>query len=124
MSRKYEQGLFYPKNPTKYKGDPSRIYFRSSWERKLMEYLDTHPQVIEWASEEFAIPYFDPTVGYARRYFPDFLVKIREAKGVRTVVIEVKPESQTRPPKQRSRKTPKFLAEFQIMTERNLFLGA
>lgn len=110
-----------------------------------MEYLDTHPQVIEWASEEFAIPYFDPSAGHVRRYFPDFLAKIREGKEVRTVVIEVKPESQTKPPKQRSRKTPKFLAEcheyarnlmkwqaakkycdergwkFQIMTERNLF---
>lgn len=145
MSKEYRQGLFRPKNPTKYKGDPNRIVYRSSWELKLMDYLDRHPDVIEWSSEETIVPYFDPTVQRMRRYFPDFVVKSRTKKGVETRMIEVKPESQVVPPKKRKRRSAKMLAEehtyvknlmkwqaaeeyckkrgwvFQIMTERHIF---
>ena len=49
-----------PKNPSKYLGDPTKIVYRSLWERKCMRIFDENPNVIRWASEEMAIPYFSP----------------------------------------------------------------
>jgi hypothetical protein len=77
-----------------------------------MGYLDTHPDVIEWASEEFAIPYLSPIDNKVHRYFPDFWVKKRNRDGtVETVVVEIKPKAQTQPPKTKSRVTKRYLEE-------------
>ena len=96
---KYYQGRFKPKNPKKYMGDPTNIIYRSGWEFKLMRYLDVHPDVIEWGSEELIVPYRSPIDGRMHRYFPDFLVKqINRGKRKETVLIEVKPKAQTVPP--------------------------
>lgn len=93
------KGLFKPKNPLKYKGNPTNIVYRSSWELKLMVYLDAHPDVISWASEEFFVPYRSPVDNKIHRYFPDFKVTKRKPDGlIETVVIEVKPRSQSIPP--------------------------
>lgn len=98
MKQTYK-GYFKPSNPTKYKGDPTNIIYRSSWELKLMMYLDTHPDVLEWSSEEFCIPYRSPVDNKIHRYFPDFKVKKRLPDNqTETVVIEVKPKSQSVPP--------------------------
>ena len=37
-------GKFTPKNPSKYRGDPTNIIYRSSWERRVMNYLDNEKQ--------------------------------------------------------------------------------
>lgn len=93
------KGFFKPKNPGRYKGDPTNIIYRSSWEFKLMTYLDVHPDIIEWSSEEFAIPYRSPIDGKIHRYFPDFKIKQRNRQGtIETVVVEVKPKKQLSPP--------------------------
>jgi hypothetical protein len=105
------KGRFTPKNPQKYKGDPSNVVYRSSWELRMMKYLDDHPSVIWWASEELPIPYYSPVDKRVHRYFPDFIVKMKSRDGKeRTVIIEVKPEKQTKPPTQK-RKTKRFLEE-------------
>jgi hypothetical protein len=104
-------GKFTPKNPQKYKGDPTNIIYRSSWEVKVMKYLDDHPDVIWWGSEELVIPYWSPVDNKKHRYFPDFVAKIRQKNGViKTFVIEVKPEAQTKPPTQK-RKTKRYIQE-------------
>lgn len=114
MSKSYK-GFFRPKNPSKYKGDPSGIVFRSSWELKFMNYLDAHPDVVEWSSEEFAIPYKSPVDGRFHRYFPDFWIRQKNIHGVEeVVVIEIKPEKQTQPPQTQTRKTKKYINE--VMT--------
>lgn len=106
------KGKFTPKNPKKYKGDVNNIIFRSSWEFKVMTFLDSHPDVLEWGSEEFSIPYLSPVDRQIHRYFPDFFVKMRKKNGeIETLVVEVKPKAQTNPPKQPKRMTPKFLHE-------------
>ena len=93
---KYYQGKFKPKNPKKYIGDPTNIIYRSSWELKLMRFLDEHPDVIEWGSEVLVIPYRSPIDGKMHRYFTDFIVKqINKDRKKETIVIEVKPKSQT-----------------------------
>ena len=60
-----------------------------------MIYLDNHPEIDQWSSEEFAIPYKSPIDGKFHRYFPDFWVK---KKNGQVMVIEVKPKAQTKPP--------------------------
>jgi hypothetical protein len=108
------KGIFRPTNPSKYKGDPNNVIYRSSWELKLMIYLDRHPEVIQWSSEEIVIPYRSPIDGRLHRYFPDFYVK-KEVNGkIETLLIEVKPKVQTRPPAVQKKRTKKYINE--VMT--------
>lgn len=103
----YKQGFYKPRNPLKYKGkSASNIVYRSGWEYKFMRYLDEHPDVVFWASEEpwFCIPYRDPTSGRQRRYFPDFWFQNKD--GVQ-FLVEIKPYEQTIPPKQKLLKSGK-----------------
>ena len=111
MTRNYLQGKFIPRNSAKYAGDPTKIFLRSSWERKLCVWLDTHPSVLAWSSEEIVVPYYDPATGRTRRYFPDFAAKIQTEGKIERVLIEVKPLAQTRPPVQKSRVTKRFITE-------------
>ena len=105
-------GKFKPKNYKKYKGDPTKIFYRSLWERKFMVYCDNNDAIIEWGSEEIIIPYRSPIDKKVHRYFPDFYIKYVNSKGqaIREI-IEVKPKSQTLPPKEQKRRTQKFLRE-------------
>ena len=93
------KGRYNPKNPNKYLGDPSRVIYRSSWERKFMKYCDDNAAILEWGSEEVIIPYLSPWDVKIHRYFPDFYIKVRQANGsVKKMIIEVKPKKQTVPP--------------------------
>ena len=105
------KGWFTPKNPKKYKGDPANIVYRSSWELRVMKYLDENNNVLWWASEELPIPYRSPIDQQVHRYFPDFVARIRQVNGKEmTMVLEVKPERQTQKPVHK-RQTKKFLQE-------------
>ena len=105
-------GRYIPSNTKKYKGNPTTIYYRSSWERKFMVYCDKNPRVLEWGSEELVIPYRLPTDGKIHRYFPDFYVKVKRADGkLRKMIIEVKPKKYTVEPKIPKRKTKSFVRE-------------
>lgn len=104
------KGWFKPKNPKKYNGDPNNIVYRSSWELRVMKYLDEHPSVIWWASEELPIPYKSPIDQKVHRYFPDFIARVKQSDKETTIVLEVKPYKQTQKPVQK-RKTKKFLQE-------------
>lgn len=105
-------GRFIPKNPQKYSGDYRNIIYRSSWECKVMDWLDRNPDIITWASEEIQIPYVSPVDNRYHRYFPDFLVKVRTQGGkLRTMMLEIKPKSQTKPPEVQKRKTKKYITE-------------
>lgn len=109
------KGKFKPKNPSKYKGDPTNIIYRSSWEAKFMKYLDEHPDVIYWASEELIVPYRSPVDGKMHRYFPDFLVRKRNAEGVvETLMVEIKPASQTIEPTKKKTINKQYINE--VMT--------
>lgn len=111
MAKSY-QGYFKPKNPQKYKGDPTNIVYRSSWELKLMTYLDLHKDIVTWGSEELFIPYRSPIDNKIHRYFPDFIVtKINKEGKKETALIEVKPAAQTKPPKKQEKVTRKYITE-------------
>ena len=103
------KGKYKPHYPQKYKGNKSNVFYRSLWERKLMVYLDNTPSVLSWSSEEIAIPYISPLDNNRHKYYPDFLVTIKNNKGIQTYLCEVKPKKQCRPPK--NRKSKYFLRE-------------
>ena len=106
-----KKSLFKPSHPRKYKGDITNIICRSTWEKKFCHYCDLNENVLEWGSEEFFIPYLAPD-GKTRRYFPDFIIKVKENNGkVKTYVIEVKPFKQTKPPRKRKKVTQSYLYE-------------
>ena len=118
---KYHQGRFHPQNPQKYKGDSRNIIYRSSWELKFMKYCDRKVNILEWGSEEFFIPYFDPTTNKVRRYYPDFFIKIQEQTGtIKTYLIEVKPKKQTKPPIRSPRKQSKTYITEALTYEKNI----
>ena len=107
-------GRFKPRNPQKYIGDPNNIIYRSSWECKMMSWLDQNPSIISWASEELIVPYISPVDNRKHRYFPDFIVKMRTKDGtLKTMMLEVKPKKQTIQPEIRKRITKQYLAEVQ-----------
>lgn len=109
------QGIFRPKNPHKYIGDSNNIVYRSSWECRVMNWLDQNDDILSWASEELIVPYKSPVDNRFHRYFPDFLVKVRTRDGnTKTMMIEIKPKKQTLPPEQKKRVTKQYIEE--VMT--------
>jgi hypothetical protein len=93
------KGRFRPKNPAKYKGDPTKIIYRSLWEFKFFRFVDEHPDVIWWQSEEVIVPYRSPIDSRVHRYFPDVIVHKKSPEGkIQTIMIEIKPYKQTLPP--------------------------
>ena len=105
------KGWFTPKHRSKSKGDSENVVYRSSWELRVMKWLDENPSVIWWASEELIIRYKSPIDQKIHRYFPDFIVRLKQKNGTEsTVVIEIKPQKQTVKPEQK-RKTKRYLQE-------------
>ena len=106
------KGKYYPSFPRKYKGDPTNIIYRSLWERKFMVYCDKNAKILEWGSEEIALPYISPHDSRVHRYFPDFYIKVQENTGkIKRSLIEVKPLKQTTKPKKPKRQTKGYIRE-------------
>lgn len=106
------KGKFKPSNPQKYKGNPTNVIYRSLWERKFMIYCDTNINVLEWGSEEIALPYRSPLDNRIHRYFPDFYIKVKEKTGqIKRYIIEIKPQRQTIEPQIKQRKTKQYIYE-------------
>lgn len=101
---------YRPKNPEKYTGDLNNIICRSTWERQVAKWADRNKAVTHWSMESVIIRYFDKGSGKNRRYFVDFYFKFKDGK---EWIVEVKPKNQTKPPKERQRKTKKYLEEIQ-----------
>jgi hypothetical protein len=137
---KYNQGDFIPKNPNKLIGNAKPKY-RSGWELAMMTFLDTHPSVIQWASESISIPYVNPLTGRRSQYIPDFLVLYKDKNGKQHAeLIEVKPKKEAMLENAKSKRDKAFLiinsakwaaamgwckkngVSFRIVTEDDLFV--
>lgn len=106
------KGRYTVKNPKKYVGDINKVIYRSSWELRCMNYFDQSETVLKWSSEELAIPYISPIDKRWHRYYPDFVIQVLDEQNrVKTVMIEVKPEKQTKPPQPRKRTTKRYIQE-------------
>ena len=120
-------GLYKATNPKKYRGNPTRIIYRSMWERKFMVFCDNKDSIIEWGSEEVIIPYRCPTDGRVHRYYPDFYIKVKESNGIiEKYLIEIKPYKQTMPPPKPKRQTKRsnycyFYIRIKILKIRNSY---
>ena len=80
-----------------------------------MVHLDSNPNVIAWSNEEIVIPYLSPVDNRLHRYFPDFFVKVKNKNGIsESMILEVKPKSQAKPPEKRSKITRRYITE--VMT--------
>ena len=106
------KGKFTPINPQKYRGDSTNIIYRSSWEKRVMLWLDKHSQVISWSSEEVVIPYKSPADGRFHRYFVDFYAQIRNKDGkLNSYLLEIKPKKQATEPEIKKRITKQYINE-------------
>lgn len=86
------RGKYTLRNPEKYPGNSKSIVWRSIWEYRLMAYLDRHPHVLEWSSEEHRVSYYHEK---HRTYYPDFWVRYIDAEdNTVEALLEVKPHSQ------------------------------
>lgn len=97
---KYHGGNYIPKNKDKViKLNTQRgVYYRSSWEKMVMVWLDNKKEITKWGAECMRIPYqmthFDNGDMKIKEhsYFPDFYYEMRGSDGVlKQVVVEVKP---------------------------------
>ncbi len=106
------RGKYQPSFPRKYKGDSSNIVYRSLWERKFMVYCDKNENILEWGSEEIALPYRSPVDNRVHRYFPDFYIKVKENNGkIKKMIVEIKPLKQCIEPKVQKKKTKGYIFE-------------
>jgi hypothetical protein len=137
--------VYKPTNKDKYVGNSDNIVCRSLWERKFCKYLDQNNNVVRWSSEEIAVPYYSPIDNKTHNYYPDFVFEVKCNTGIKTMMVEIKPEKQTHPPKNKKGRTALEAAlifeintakweaakrfcdknhwEFKILTEKNLFKG-
>jgi hypothetical protein len=107
-NRNFVQGIYRPKNSKKYIG--AVPVYRSMLELKAFRYLDNNPNVISWSSESVVIPYTSPADGKLHRYFVDLVAKLQSKDGtIKKILIEVKPEKQTKPPTESNRKKQKTI---------------
>ena len=106
------KGKYKVRCPYKYKGDPTKVIYRSLWELKFMKYCDSNINILEWGSEEMYVWYRSPVDNRPHRYFPDFYIKAKESNGqIKKYIIEVKPKKQTAPPSKPKRQTKGYLRE-------------
>ena len=112
---KFHQGYFTPKHPEKCLSREN--VYRSGWEYFFMRYCDDSPAIVRWASEPVKVQYRNPVANMEYcvknhldpknpinwkvcNYYTDFWVEMQTAQGgIRKIFIEIKPFSQTQPPK-------------------------
>jgi hypothetical protein len=100
-------GKYKVKNKSKYQGDPSNVVYRSMWEKWAFKWCDESSQVKQWSSEEVVIPYLYEVDKKYHRYFMDLKIVYESGK---TVLVEIKPEVQTKPPTG-ARRTKRYITE-------------
>ncbi len=72
---------------------------------RFFQFADRHPDILKVSSEEVKIPYLNPVTRKFTYYYPDFLIKTKK----KTILIEIKPSSQCKPPNINKRKKTKRL---------------
>lgn len=89
-----------PTHIGKYKGDATKIVFRSSWELMAFKWIDSCKQIVAWSSETTIVPYIGVD-GKPHRYFVDLWVMLENGK---RFIIEIKPSSKLVKPRKTAKK--------------------
>jgi hypothetical protein len=100
-------GKYIVKHRSKYKGNVDNVVFRSMWERHCFSWCDNNSNVVRWSSEEVVVPYYWDIDKRMHRYFVDLKIEYTNGK---TVLIEIKPEKETKLPK-RPDKSKRYINE-------------
>ena len=101
------KGRYKVKNPKKYEGDPTSVIYRSLWERNAFRWCDEATSVKSWSSEEVVIPYYYEVDKKYHRYFMDLKIVLESGK---TILVEIKPFKETKPPTG-NRRTKRYITE-------------
>lgn len=101
------QGIYKVINREKYIGSYNWVSktitkenpkYKSSWEERVMTFLDNNKKVIKWGYEIINIPYF--MNGKTHKYFLDFYVEVYDKNNiVKKYLLEVKPFKAVKIPK-------------------------
>ena len=91
---RYKQG-YYPIHESKKYVGKGKVIYRSDQERQFCDYCERSTLVKAWDSECVEIKYFDHKTEKYHRYYPDFLVKMKDGL---TILVEVKPSSHIKKP--------------------------
>lgn len=123
MARKYKQGWYRLINKDKfilpsdgfmnsYKEENGESYlnFKSSFELKAFRFADSNPAIVKFSIEPFAIKYLKPTDAKIHRYYIDMYLEFKSGD---KFLVEIKPYSETIPPKQPKRLTQKSQINYQ-----------
>lgn len=100
-------GKYIVKHRSKYKGDADKVIYRSMWERHCFYWCDMNANIRGWSSEEVVIPYRWDVDKRMHRYFMDLKITYKDG---RTILVEIKPEKETAPPK-RPDKSKRYINE-------------
>jgi len=117
--KKYHQGKYILQNIDKYLGNPTNIQYLSSWEFAFCKFCDLNDNVRKWSSEEIEIPYhISNDIGQTEihRYYPDFyieMIKNGDPEFYDRLIIEIKPKTETLPPKKPTKQTLKLLESYE-----------
>lgn len=68
------------------------IIYRSGLELQFINFCESNPKILKWASEPIRITYFNRIKQREANYYPDYIIE--NYKGERTIV-EIKPYNQT-----------------------------
>lgn len=101
-------GTYRVKNRSKYKGAVDKVVFRSLWERNAFKWCDDCSEIVAWSSEEVVIPYFYEVDKKYHRYFMDLKLTYKNGK---TILVEIKPNKETSPPKFNGKKSKRYINE-------------
>ncbi len=102
------KGRYTIKKPEKYAGDPSKVIYRSLWERNAFRWCENNPKIVRWNSEDVVIPYVYSVDKSLHRYYVDLLIEMDNGK---IFLVEIKPKKETAPPKKPKRKTKRYVNE-------------
>jgi len=101
------KGKYKIKKPEKYDGDHTQVIYRSYWEKFAFMWCENQTDIKSWSSEETVIPYISAVDNKYHRYFVDLKLNMKDGS---VVLVEIKPDKQTKPPKSK-RRTKRFISE-------------
>ena len=107
------KGKWRPKNRNKYEGNPDKIIYRSMWERQAFRWCDDNDDIKRWSSESVVVPYRSQVDGKYHRYFVDLKITFNDG---RTLLVEIKPKRQTKPPEKKSRRSRRKILSISCLT--------
>lgn len=95
---RFSQGYINPESCNKLFESQRKqpIIYRSSWEKKFIYWCEMSQKVKHWGSECTCIKYYNPIDEKQHRYYPDFVVELIDGQ---IMIVEIKPNNQTQPPK-------------------------